>query len=181
MANWKPVVGYEGYYEVSDDGMVRSVERMVNQADGKKKMFPEVYLKPAIDRLGYHRVLLSRHGSKKSLQVHRLVLESFVGQCLDGMQCSHNDSNPANNSVGNLRWDTQSGNFQDKVNNGTSIRGSKNPKSKLSEIDVMFIRYWLSLGKWTQKQIGEVFGVAQTTISGINSGDTWSWFDQEAA
>lgn len=105
---WLPVVGYEGYYEVSDQGSVRRV--------AKDATF---VLKARANKNGHLQVSLSRDGERRSFLVHRLVLTAFVGPCPDGMQGCHNDGNPARNVLVNLRWDTQSSNAFDSVRHGT--------------------------------------------------------------
>ena len=117
---WRPVVGYEGLYEVSNCGNVRSLDRRILRSDGLHMRVPGRNLKQTRNGPGYCRVILSKVGTKpKTVWVHRLVLESFVGPCPEGMEACHNDSDPSNNSLENLRWDTHAANMQDKVENWT--------------------------------------------------------------
>lgn len=106
---WKPVLGHEGLYEVSDAGDVRSLPRPHTRGRVLKLM---------TDPKGYRRVSLSREGFARPRLVHHLVLEAFVGPRPDGQQCLHGDDNPANNCVSNLRWGTARQNAYDKVANG---------------------------------------------------------------
>lgn len=101
---WLPVVGFEGKYEVSDHGQVRSLQM-------------GVVLRLIVKR-GYHKVVLSQCGVKKLHSVHRLVLSAHVGTCPDGMEACHNNGIKTDNRVENLRWDTHSENILDSVRHG---------------------------------------------------------------
>lgn len=117
---WLPVVGYEGLYEVSDRGQVKSLERSVRCREGIR-LVRERILKPNTQRTGYRTVLLSVEGRKKTRSIHQLVLEAFVGPRPARMVACHNDGVPDNNHLANLRWDTQSNNLFDAVRHGTNV------------------------------------------------------------
>jgi hypothetical protein len=112
---WRPVVGYEGLYEVSDQGHVRSLERIITRNDPRRGLvrqrFPGRILTPQKYRGGYLKVALSAAASNE--KVHRLVLEAFVGPCPPGMECCHYNDIPDDNRLSNLRWDTRSANRYD--------------------------------------------------------------------
>ena len=115
---WKPVVGYEGYYEVSDRGAVRSLDR-TDSLGRSRRGKP---MKPKTTRQGYRSVGLKRPGEPtRFVQVHRMVLEAFVGPAPDGMMACHWDDVPGNNYLYNLRWDTASANYYDAVRNGRRL------------------------------------------------------------
>lgn len=123
---WRPVVGYEGWYEVSTRGGVRSVDRVVVTSNGKRRTFPGVVLaQGTLPDTGYRTVGLKRNGTTKRVLVHRLVLEAFVGPSPAGHECCHKDGDPANNSLENLRWGTKSENVRDQVRHGTHNRGRR--------------------------------------------------------
>lgn len=115
---WKPVVGYEGLYEVSDLGNVRSVDRTVIYKTGQPRHYKgqTLKLKPAH---GYWRVELNRNGKPACFQVHRLVLAAFVGPLPEGKEVCHNNGNPGDNRLENLRYGTRSENQLDRVKHGT--------------------------------------------------------------
>jgi hypothetical protein len=118
---WRPVVGWEGYYEVSDHGRVRSVERLVRRKDGRTRAAPSRILgTPFAKTGGYPVVNLWRDNKGRVEKVHRLVLAAFVGPCPEGMEGCHNDGDPTNSHLDNLRWDTHSGNVQDTIGHGTN-------------------------------------------------------------
>ena len=115
---WLPVVGYEGFYEVSDHGNVRSVTRAVPHYRGGSRTHRGKVLSPGTTKSGHQIVILSRHGKRATRLVHRLVLESFIGHAEnDQIACHHNDV-PADNRLENLRWDSHSENHRDRVMNG---------------------------------------------------------------
>ena len=109
---WRPVVGYEGVYSVSDLGRVRRDEASTNTRPGR-------ILSGIVDKDGYLMVNLSRQNTARRRKVHRLVLEAFVGPCPDEMEACHfPDRTRSNNRLANLRWDTRKANWSDSVAHG---------------------------------------------------------------
>lgn len=122
--NWKPVVGYEGLYEVSDLGNVRSVDRTVWHSRGFTMTLKGKLLAQG-PRRGYLRVCLTKDGKGKHISVHKLVLEAFVGERPEGQDICHNNGNRTDNRLTNLRYDTKSGNAKDMVKHGTHNLGRR--------------------------------------------------------
>lgn len=114
---WKPVVGYEGFYEVSDMGRVRSVDRTIETRRGPRRYKGKI-LSIATDIHDVRYVQLHTGKQSKPKRVHLMVLESFVGPRPDGMVGCHYDDDHSNNHLSNLRWDTPANNEQDKIRNG---------------------------------------------------------------
>jgi hypothetical protein len=108
MTIWKPIPGYEGLYQVSDDGQIQTRDRYGE------------FIRKAIhaDKNGYFRVTLSLVGVKKSYLVHHLVLTAFVGPKPEGMECRHLNGIPGDNRLENLQWGTSSENSYDVVKHG---------------------------------------------------------------
>jgi hypothetical protein len=156
---WKPVVGYEGSCVVSNMGRVRSCAGVVR--------------KPYYRNPGYAIVNLSRPKSIKTWYVHRLVLEAFVGPCPDGMECCHNDGDPTNNRLENLRWDTRCANQADRVRHGTRLCGERHPMAKLSKAKADDIRRLLASG-WQQREVARLYGIGQATVGRINRREAWA-------
>lgn len=119
---WLPVPGYEGIYEVSDEGRVRSLPR-VDAQGGMRRL--RMFHPSRMDRWGHLGVKLRRDGVIKSYYVHRLVLEAFVGPCPPGMEGCHWNDVPDDNRLSNLRWATKSENRLDSVRNGTDPNARK--------------------------------------------------------
>jgi hypothetical protein len=122
---WRPVLGYETQYLVSDRGRVRSVDRTVRRQDGVVQPKPRRMLKLHVKKSGHIQVVFSKNNHHRSPYVHKLVLEAFVGPRPPGMEACHWDGNPANNHVDNLRWDTRSANGLDRVRHGNHNQANK--------------------------------------------------------
>lgn len=166
---WKPVIGFEGYYEVSDDGLVRSIDRITCQGHhlvGRIR-------KPAHGKYGHALIGLAKDGVVTQNSVHVLVLAAFVGQCPNGMECCHYDGNPRNNKLENLRWDTRIANNKDRIRHGTAPRGEKNPAAKMNTTDVERIRD-LRRFDYSQQRIADWLGVGRRMISHITTGQAWN-------
>lgn len=170
---WKPIINYEGLYEISNYGRVKSLP--------KKWQPKERILKPGrVGKYGHLHVLLYKNKFKKAHLVHRLVLENFIGPCPLGMESCHNDGNPDNNLMGNLRWDTHKNNVGDKRLHGTNnrnivpiMRESENGNSKLNNWIVRIIKQLLKQKILKQKEIAKLFDITPATICDINKNKTW--------
>ena len=122
---WRPVYGFEGYYEVSNQGRVRSVDRVVphphsGTCNRKGKML-SLYQTP----LGYQRAELGRDGIRTHAFVHELVLEAFVEPRPYGKECLHGPGGPLDNRLSNLRWGTPSENVREMVKSGNHAQARK--------------------------------------------------------
>jgi hypothetical protein len=122
---WLPVVGYEGYYEVSDLGRVRSLDRWIearNRWGTTTRYFkPGRVLRPGVDKdpaHAYEHVILCANGTQTLRHVHHLVLETFVGPRPAGLVACHGPAGNRDNSLQNLRWDSMSENQHDRVRDG---------------------------------------------------------------
>lgn len=114
---WRPIPGWEGFYEASDLGNVRSVERKVSHPFSGMITIRQRRIKTHPHPAGHRLLMLSRGGvgRGRTRLVHTLILQAFVGPRPDGMDGCHNDGNPANNRLSNLRWDTPSENMLDRI------------------------------------------------------------------
>lgn len=118
---WLPVIGWEGAYEVSDFGRVRTQARIAIRSNGvpipvKAKIRALVWSGPKHKQ--YLSIELRCNGRTARRRVHHLVLEAFVGLRPTGTRGLHWDDDEANNRLDNLRWGTQSDNLHDQVRNG---------------------------------------------------------------
>ena len=171
---WLPVVGYEGFYEISSFGLVKSLPRIVEGRWGTCSLTGRV-LCPQKEPHAYV-VRLSKNGGTRPFQVHRLVLEAFVGPCPNGMQCCHWDGNPHNNVLTNLRWDTAKANMADRTRHGRTWHpiGEKNGACKLTEEDVNRIRAIYVPRQCTMKRIAKEYGVSVSMIHLVVHRKNWS-------
>jgi hypothetical protein len=127
---WRDVPGWEGYYQVCNLGMVRSMPRIVESiANGGKlctRLFKGRILAVTSTESGHLFVTLSRGNKPVSRRVHQLVLEAFVGPRPDGMVCRHfPDRDPTNNRLDNIQWGTSEENTADRRVHGTNRNGVK--------------------------------------------------------
>lgn len=103
---WRSVVGYEGMYEVSNVGTIRSLNRIVSRSDGGIRNIKGKILKTRIDKNGYERVGLNKNGNSKLWLVHRIVGMAFLEKRSGCDYIDHIDGNRSNNLPSNLRWCT---------------------------------------------------------------------------
>ena len=111
---WKAIPGYEGFYEVSDQGEVRALERMTRNGRVRKQRV----LKPGYDRGGYLKIDLSRDNKQTSRTIHSLVTEAFLGPP-NGLQCRHENGIRNDNRLQNLNYGTAKENAADRARHGT--------------------------------------------------------------
>ncbi|KIA63036.1 NUMOD4 motif-containing HNH endonuclease [Nocardia vulneris] len=121
---WRDVPGFEGLYQVSDCGHVRSIDRVVAHGNRAKTLQGRP-LRGSTQKSGHVQFHLYRGRRRTHRAVHRLVLEVFVGPPDVGMEACHRDGDPSNNRVANLYWGTRSDNNRDAVQHGTHHNGSK--------------------------------------------------------
>jgi len=165
---WLPIRGYEGIYEVSAGGAVRTVGRAFVRKNGVLfKVAPRT--RKARIKNGYLVVDLASGGKCKTFLVHALVAAAFIGTRPDGNEIRHLDGDSLNNSVSNLVYGTVAENAADRIRHGTSLRGELNPRAKLSEKMVREIRHAVG----SQATIARRYGVAQTLISQIKRRTIW--------
>lgn len=143
---WKDIPGYEGFYQVSDHGHVKALARVVTKSisnpgrGSSPTQFWAERIMHTSPKSRYAKVSLRRDGQKISCNVNVLALLAFVGEPPPGQQCCHNDGNPHNNFLSNLRWDTCRNNQLDRKRHGTALDGEKHPNAKLTDAQVLAIR-----------------------------------------
>ncbi len=184
---WKPVVDFEGLYEVSNLGRVRSPGKYATMRPCKRVPAGRTcYLKPKIlkpQRLSsittYLGFALYKDGKMYgtwNCPAHRLVLEAFIGPCPEGMECCHGDGDPTNNRLDNLRWDTHTSNLMDRVEHGTvpdnRKTGEENGSSRFTENDIRQMRELRQEGL-TQQAIADIFDTAQPVVERIVNRKAW--------
>lgn len=165
---WKPVVDYEGFYEVSDRGRVRNV------GCGYRYRWGHI-LSPR-NAKGYQRVYLSKGGKSYNRYVHCLVGAAFMGPCPKGLETNHINGNKEDNRLENLERVTHSQNTQHSFRalgrKPADKAGEKNGQAKLTEKAVVAIKALLFHG-WTQRRIAVAYSVSGATISRIKTGKIW--------
>ena len=170
---WRAIPGFEGFYEVSDLGRVRSLDRIVRCYGPKKGAYVRA-LKGGLMRLqnhsgGYLQVALAG----KLQLVQWLVATAFIGPRPEGLIVCHNDGDKKNNRKENVRYDTPAENTQDLKAHGTACLGERNGCAKITHKDVESIRRRYEKGE-LQREIAEDYGVKQTQISRIVRKTRWA-------
>lgn len=179
---WKDVVGYEGYYQVSNIGRVRSCDRIYvsHYTDGRGNV--TVNRKGKIMRQqknveGYYRVQLSKNDVRDFIGVHRLVAMAFVSNPNPKKfnMVNHIDGNTGNNHVNNLEWIDNRGNQIHTIRTGLNKRvGTNSWWSKLTEEQVRFIREnYTPRGKYNFCTMAKMFNVSPRTIQNALVGITY--------
>lgn len=163
---WKWVVGYEGFYKVSNHGNIKGFMCLF----GKRKI-PRI-LKIFFTKSGYKRICLCKGGIKKQERIHRLVLSAFIGPRPEGMEGCHIDGDKANNQLDNLKWDTHLNNMRDKQTHGTQTNGEDMWMSKLNGKKIEDILYMRKKGI-ILKDIANKYNVSISNISNITTGKIW--------
>jgi hypothetical protein len=120
----------------------------------------------------YYNVGIMVNGKTKSFLVHQLVLEAFVGPRPKGYHACHNDGNPHNNRVDNLRWDTVWANMKDRTDQGGTLMGSAHGSAKLVESDISEILRLYREGVRVSV-IARKYPLAPRSVWKIVKGETW--------
>ena len=167
---WRPIPGYEGFYEAGDLGNIRSVDRRVLWADGSIRLVKGKVLKQSLSGNGYLLVTLCKDKGQIKHSVHSLILTAFKGPRPKDLDGCHNDGNRQNNRLLNLRWDTRPKNCADKKLHGTYQCGEQIPSSKLTEDDIRAIRADSRLHRIVAKD----YGVTPSNISCIRRRESWA-------
>jgi len=164
----REIPGYEGRYDVGEDGSVRNVRtgRFLAECQAARH---------------YPSYGLHKDGKGRRFKTHRLVTAAFLGPCPAGLEVNHKDGDKENNHISNLEYVTRSENSFHALRAGLSslppcARGEDHKRSKLTVSDVRTIRSLLAQ-KVPQRRIASQFGVSQKCISYINREQTWGWLD----
>lgn len=176
MELWRNILGYEGFYQVSNYGRVRSLDRIVNatlmlgnkKVEGAKKIHRGRILKPQ-KRGDYEIVMLSKQGKVKGFLVHRLVASAFpeiCGEWFEGCVIDHGDDNPENNRADNLLVCTQSENNGKETHKRNVSKGKSIPITQYTT-EGEFVNSWKSASV-AAKQLGYTQAGIHAGLSGRN-------------
>jgi hypothetical protein len=172
---WKAVVGYEGLYEVSSQGSVRSLDRTVLYPNGKpNRNFKGKLLKQCLNvKQRYYGVRLSKQGKTKLWLIHQLVAAAFLGNKPADHVICHGPKGHLCNEINNLSYGTFSQNAKDQWRDGTKIYGEKVFNSKLTAKKVLQIKKLRKSGK-TLTELSQKFAISPQRICDIMSGRGWN-------
>ncbi|MFJ5713154.1 NUMOD4 motif-containing HNH endonuclease [Neobacillus sp. NPDC093127] len=177
VTTWKDIVGYEGLYQVSNQGDVKGLDRKgVDGRDLKGKV-----LKPKMNTCGYLQVNLCKNRIKKFLYVHRLVAKAFLNNPNGFSQVNHIDGVKTNNNLENLEWVSPTTNLKHAFSIGLkSNSGESHSQSKLTEKDVIDIYKRAHSGE-SQRVIAGNYGIVQQAVSDIKLQKSWSYLTKTIA
>jgi len=161
---WKPLKEYEGLYEISNMGNIRSLIKKGNTKHQIRKTGVDV-------STGYINVMLRKNNIPLTKRVHRLVAEAFIPNPDNKPVVNHKDGNKKNSAASNLEWMTYSENTLHSLKNGLQkkVFGDKNYITKIKDQDVLKIREFINEGK-TNKEIAKIYNVDPSNISKIKTG-----------
>lgn len=164
----RPVLNAPGY-RICDGGLAWTCRSNRGTTDASWRP-----LKPRNpNRDGHIPICLSLGGGKyRKTFVHTLVLEAFVGPRPPGLQCCHNDGNPANNFVSNLRWGTQESNAADSIKHGVQVRGIRHGMAKLDEQKVVNI-FRLYQEGFSSREIAKIQMISNTNVKYVLRRKIW--------
>jgi len=170
---WRPVLGWEGLYEASSLGRIRSIERWTrgrHRGIGPHRVRRRSkVLRLVLNQHGYLAGNFSRRGGRVNFELHRAICEAFHGPAPEGFVAAHWDGVRTNCAASNLRWATIAENQNDMVRHGTLLRGEQKPCARLTEDDVRAIRG----SQASTSKLARQYGVHWKTLSAARSGQTW--------
>ena len=172
---WKAIPGFEGYYEVSDLGRVRSLDRDVVYLNGKVRHYNGQMIKQTINKK-YNRptIILTKDRKRHYKYPHILVAEAFIGERPEGYHVCHINGDCHDNRLINLRYDTVSQNAIDIYRYGSK-------RMKLSIEQVLEIRKLYATGKYKQIELAEKFNILPGNISRIVNRKSFSWLNDDGS
>lgn len=151
---WKDIDGFNGRYQVSNFGRVRSTISW----NGHKYVSKERILKPSMTTTGYHKIeLIAPNGKKKSLKLHRVIASAFIPNPMGYPIINHKDGNPLNNSLDNLEWCTQKHNVEHAITMGLhKYSVAHTPREE--EICNLYVQGHSS------GEIAEIYGITRNSV-----------------
>lgn len=169
---WRAIPGWEGFYEVSSEGRIRSVRRLVpinSVTPERKRWMGGGVRKLTRQKDGYLAATLTGDGRRELMMAHRAVLLAFVGQPEEGSVARHLNGTPTDNQPKNLCWGTHEENMQDRKRHGRYTAGASHPMAKLTDEQAIAI-FNSPLGA---ADLSRQYGIHKSKIWAIKTGKTW--------
>lgn len=170
---WKPIIGYEGLYEVSNTGIIRSLDRVISTHKGHLIFKKGQQLSYDTTNAGYYRVCLSKNCQTQRFSVHRIVAAHFVGTLCGSLVINHLDGNKTNNHYTNLEICTAQQNAIHACDINLIKCGEQSYKAKLKASDIEYIRFLRNVSGFPLTLLGNYFGVSAGTISAVARYKSW--------
>jgi hypothetical protein len=172
---WKDILHYEGLYQVSNFGRVKSLKRMCISKNNSQRIVKEIFLKQRMDRYGYVKVAPNKDDKAYQKTVHRLVAIAFIPNPNDLPEVNHKDGDKTNNHVDNLEWCDASYNQLHAIKLGlkVTIRGEDTYNNKLSDLQVLEIRAKYIPRKYSLYKLAVEYSVSPQLIHDIVKNKRW--------
>jgi DNA invertase Pin-like site-specific DNA recombinase len=172
---WKDILNYESYYQISNLGRVRSLDRYVKHYLAGKQRIKGKIFKPQLNQRGYLRVCLSKDNIGKTIEIHRLVAETFIPNPNNHPEVNHKNGVKTDNYVENLEWCTHKDNMRHAHKNGLidNARGEKHGCVKLTENRVRKMRKKYFSGEATMSSLAKEYKVSFGTVWRIIKRKNW--------
>lgn len=164
---WKAVPGYDGIYEVSSNGRVRSKDRIVRVPGNKSRRLKGKLLSPKQNGKGYAFVALSKDGVAKNHYIHRLVAAAFILNEENKGYVNHRDGNPSNNQIDNLEWVTHAENVAHAYDIGLNRNKAEEHYFAVGVIDNALGQEFATIKEWCAAR-GINYSTGRNIISGCN-------------
>ena len=172
---WKSIEGFEGFFQISNHGRIRSLDRYVNARNGGKRFEHGRIMKSSINSRKYYILPLRKNGYVKTFRINRLVAIAFIPNPENKPEVNHIDGDKQNNHVKNLEWSTHKENIKHALETGLQVpfKGCEVGTSKLKNHEVLKIRQLYKTGNYTYKQLSEMFNVSYNTIYSVIKRTSW--------
>lgn len=169
---WRDIPGWEGFYQISNKGRVKSLERSFLDSRGGNRVYGEKIIKLVNNGQGYLCASLCWKGVQITIRVHRVVAVAFIPNPDNKPQINHKNGIKSDNWVENLEWSTGSENIKHAYQMGLlSRKGEKHSHSKLTEKEVLEIRK--NKDRLKGFELSDIYKVSQSVISEVRSRKTW--------
>lgn len=171
---WRPVVGYENLYDISDVGRIRVALNARGQCRKPGRILTVQY-----GSKGYPQYSLCKNGRSVTRPIHSLIAQAFIGERPSGFEVAHLDGDKRNSVLLNLIYTNPKDNASHKKAHGTNLDGEKGPANKLSTKDAILIRAFLPVRNCSYAAIARLYRVDRSTIRSIGSRRNWKHLGPE--
>lgn len=173
MEQWRAIPGYEGIYEVSSLGRVKSLSRPTPMRNGIRVIRERILKFQSTAKGGYPTVDIYRKGVAQTVTIHRLVMLAFVGPAPDGLEVCHGNGDPLDNRLENLRYDSRRANRADGIRLGEVPLGEDRVTAKLTWADVDRIREMALFGA-RHADVAAIFDIHRNHVGKILRREQWN-------